>query len=76
MSFVGEASENATVRKSIRLTPSAYEDIKKWMHIAYYAHQEGILQGEQMKDENLQAFVNFSFDCARWYLTQLAKKVK
>jgi hypothetical protein len=75
VAMAGETRENLTVRKAFRLTPSADAELRKWQNVAYFAGKNGLL-GDRMKENTLQAYVNFSFDCAQMYLTELSKQAK
>jgi hypothetical protein len=76
VSFIGEPRENLTIRKSFRLTPTADAEIKKLTRFAYVCSQKGLLKGDQMKDDTIQAYINFALDCARSYLEEIYKKIQ
>lgn len=71
ISFIGESAENLTINKGFRVTPSADASLKKLVHLAYVAHQKGMLPPGWMPDETLQAYINFSLNLAYDYLAKL-----
>jgi hypothetical protein len=77
VSIGAEPPENLSIKHSFRLTPSADIQIKKMMRFIYLASREGLIPPEVgMKEETLQAYVVFSFNCARLSYEDIKKRVQ